>query len=104
MKISARVAVAAFFVLTMLSQTFSVKAQGAANPFDGLKKGQVFHGFRTDGIYTDDSDKAIGGRFVHVKSGFTLDFIQIQSVPQAYFYANTYLVSDMGEPHTQEHL
>ncbi len=99
-----RPVVLVLFAFAMLLQSAPVRAQIAANPFDSLKKGQVFHGFRTDGIYTDDSDKAIGGRFVHVRTGFVLDFIQIQSVPQAWFYANTFLVSDMGEPHTQEHL
>ncbi len=78
-------------------------AQSGANPFDSLTKGQVIHGFRTEAIYLDDVDKPIGGRFIH-QTGFTLDLLQIQSVPQAYVYANTFTVSDMGEPHTQEHL
>ena len=76
-------------------------AQNSSNPFDSLTKGQVVRGFRTDAVYLDDADKPIGGRFIHVQTGFTLDLLQIQSVPQAYIYANTYTVSDMGEPHTQ---
>jgi Zn-dependent M16 (insulinase) family peptidase len=79
-------------------------AQNNTNPFDSLTKGQVLNGFRADAVYLDDGDKPIGGRFIHVQTGFTLDLLQIQSVPQAYIYANTFTVSDMGEPHTQEHL
>lgn len=77
---------------------------GAANPYALLTKGQVVHGFRTDAVYLDDADKPIGARLIHVRTGFTLDLLQIQSVPQAFIYANTYTISDMGEPHTQEHL
>jgi Zn-dependent M16 (insulinase) family peptidase len=75
-----------------------------ANPYEALKKGQTVHGFRTDAIYLDATDKPFGGRFVHLRTGFTLDLLQIQSVPQSFIYANTFTVSDMGEPHTQEHL
>ncbi|HEX6178692.1 MAG TPA: hypothetical protein VF057_10065, partial [Thermoanaerobaculia bacterium] len=44
------------------------------------------------------------GRFIHAKSGFTLDLLQIESVPQGYTWINSFPVSDQGEPHTQEHL
>jgi Zn-dependent M16 (insulinase) family peptidase len=91
-------------ITLVLSQLSAAFAQTAANPFDGLKKGQMVNGFRTEAIYTDDADKPIGGRFIHDRTGFTLDLLQIQSVPQAFVYTNTYTVSDMGEPHTQEHL
>ena len=46
----------------------------------------------------------MGARFIHEKTGFTLDLLQIESVPQVFFYVNTFPVSDRGEPHTQEHL
>lgn len=75
-----------------------------ANPYAALTKGQTLNGFRTDAVYLDDTDKPIGGRFIHTRTGFTLDLLQIQSVPQGFIYANTFTVSDMGEPHTQEHL
>jgi len=75
-----------------------------ASPYAALTKGLVVHGFRTDAVYLDATDKPFGARFVHLPTGFTLDLLQIQSVPQAYIYANTFTVSDMGEPHTQEHL
>jgi Zn-dependent M16 (insulinase) family peptidase len=41
---------------------------------------------------------------VHGTTGFTLDLLEIQSVPQALVCVTTYPTSDMGEPHTQEHL
>ncbi|HSS21277.1 MAG TPA: hypothetical protein VLL54_14480 [Pyrinomonadaceae bacterium] len=75
-----------------------------ANPYATLAKGQLVQGFRTDAVYLDAADKPIGARFIHARTGFTLDLLQIQSVPQAFIYANTFTVSDMGEPHTQEHL
>lgn len=75
-----------------------------ANSYAALTKGQVIRGFRTDAVYLDAADKPMGARFVHIRTGFTLDLLQIQSVPQAFIYVNTFTVSDMGEPHTQEHL
>lgn len=87
-----------------LSQVPTAFAQTAPNPYTGLTKGQVLHGFRTDAVYTDDGDKPIGARFVHARTGFTLDLLQIQSVPQGFIWVNSFTVSDMGEPHTQEHL
>ncbi|HZS43559.1 MAG TPA: insulinase family protein, partial [Blastocatellia bacterium] len=71
---------------------------------DQLKEGQVVSGFKTAALYLNDADKPMGGRFIHVNSGFTLDFLQIESVPQAMVWVNTLVVSDRGEPHTQEHL
>jgi hypothetical protein len=39
-----------------------------------------------------------------MRAGFTLDLLRLETAPQAYTWVNTFLVSDMGEPHTQEHL
>src|SRR5215203_1582796 len=89
-------------VATQLPRTLAQTNE--ASPYAALSKGQVVHGFRTDAVYLDAMDKSIGGHFIHLKTGFTLDLLQIQSVPQAVIYANTFTVSDMGEPHTQEHL
>jgi len=69
-----------------------------------LAPGKVISGFRAQALYTDESDKPFGARFVHPRTGFTLDVLQIQSVPQGYIYVNSFPTSDMGEPHTQEHL
>ena len=89
-------------VATQLPPTLAQTSE--ANPYAVLTKGLVVHGFRTDAVYLDATDKPFGGHFIHVRTGFTLDLLQIQSVPQAVIYANTFTVSDMGEPHTQEHL
>jgi Zn-dependent M16 (insulinase) family peptidase len=72
--------------------------------FETLTKGAIVAGFRTTAVYLDPSDHPFGARFQHVKTGYTLDLIQLQSVPQAFTYVNTYPTSDKGEPHTQEHL
>ncbi len=72
--------------------------------FAALTKGKIVSGFRADAVYLNESDQPMGARFVHERSGFTLDLLQIQSVPQSYIWTKTFLVSDQGEPHTQEHL
>lgn len=72
--------------------------------FDTLSEGGIIAGFRTVAVYLDAADRPFGARFRHVKTGYTLDVIQLQSVPQAFTYVNTYPTSDKGEPHTQEHL
>jgi Zn-dependent M16 (insulinase) family peptidase len=69
-----------------------------------LSNGQIVNGFRAVAVYLNDADQPMGGRFVHQQTGFTLDLLQIQSVPQAFIWVNTFPTSDMGEPHTQEHL
>ncbi len=72
--------------------------------FNSLTEGQVVNGFRAEAVYLNDADKAFGARFKHERSGFTLDFLQIQSVPQVFAWVNSIPTSDRGEPHTQEHL
>jgi Zn-dependent M16 (insulinase) family peptidase len=69
-----------------------------------LKKDDVVHGFRATAVYLNDADRPMGARFIHRRSGFTLDLLQIESVPQGYTWVNSIPVSDQGEPHTQEHL
>src|SRR5579863_5648663 len=72
--------------------------------YNNLKQGQIVSGFRATALYLDDSDHAIGARFQHQRTGFTLDLLQIQSAPQAFVWVTTFPTSNMGEPHTQEHL
>jgi Zn-dependent M16 (insulinase) family peptidase len=72
--------------------------------FSDLKRDAVVAGFEAKAVYQTASGQPMGGRFVHQKSGFTLDLIQIQSVPQAFLCVKTFPTSNMGEPHTQEHL
>ena len=71
---------------------------------DKLKKGDIVEGFRVESVYLNDAGKPLGARFIHQRSGFTLDYLQIESVPQGYTWVNSVPVGDQGEPHTQEHL
>src|SRR5687767_1559388 len=66
--------------------------------------GSTVHGFRVDSVYLDHRDRPMGARFLHRATGFTLDLVQVESVPQAFTWVNTFATSDQGEPHTQEHL
>ena len=72
--------------------------------YSTLTEGQTIGGFRTTAVYLNDFDRPMGARFIHQRSGFTLDVLDIQSVPQAFVWVTTFPSSDMGEPHTQEHL
>src|SRR5438445_4792394 len=89
------------FILALFAMSAS-----AATPVDlaKLTKGQIIDGFTVASVYLNDADKPVGARFVHRRSGFTLDLLQIESVPQAHTWVNSFPVSDQGEPHTQEHL
>jgi Zn-dependent M16 (insulinase) family peptidase len=82
----------------------ALPAYPAGVQLGSLSKGDVAHGFRADTVYLNDAGRPIGARFIHERSGFTLDYLQIESVPQGYTWVNTLLVGDQGEPHTQEHL
>ena len=91
-------------LLFIVASTCSMHAQSSAISYSSLSEGKVVHGFKTVTVYLNADDKPMGARFVHVATGFTLDLLQIQSVPQAMIAVNTFPVSDQGEPHTQEHL
>jgi Zn-dependent M16 (insulinase) family peptidase len=79
-------------------------AQVKQDAFSKLTDGEILHGFKVTAVYLNDADQPMGARFIHGATGFTLDLLQIESVPQTFIYVNTYPVSDKGEPHTQEHL
>jgi Zn-dependent M16 (insulinase) family peptidase len=86
----------------MLGITMAQPSNNVA--FETLTEGKFVNGFRTEALYLNDSDKPFGARFRHARTGFTLDFLQIQSVPQVFVWVNSFPTSDRGEPHTQEHL
>src|SRR6185369_6472342 len=83
---------------------------GSAKPAPGevalenLAEGAEVRGWRTVALYLDDADAPIGARFVHGKTGFTFDYLRIESAPQGFIWVNSFPTSDKGEPHTQEHL
>jgi Zn-dependent M16 (insulinase) family peptidase len=95
-------AIILFMAVTALAQQPPVSYSNLS--YSKLTEGQIVDGFRAMAVYLDDSGRAIGARFRHVRTGFTLDLLEIQSVPQAFFWVTTYPTSNMGEPHTQEHL
>src|SRR5918911_2760806 len=100
--------------LLLLLLSLSILAAGvprlAAAPqannmqLDTLAEGKTVGGFRAEAVYLNDSDKPFGARLRHARTGFTLDYLQIQSVPQVFMWVNSFPVSEHGEPHTQEHL
>ncbi len=91
-------------IAVALSLALAMTAAAEDVRLDQLTKGQAVSGFRTDALYLNDAGMPIGARFIHLKSGFTLDYLRIESVPQAYTWVNSIPVSEQGEPHTQEHL
>lgn len=93
--------IALLLAALMTTPTFSLAAPAT---FTHLKDGQMIRGFRATAVYLGDTDRPMGARFIHRKSGFTLDLLEIQSVPQGFIWVTTFPTSDMGEPHTQEHL
>ena len=91
-------------VFLLLAVTSAAAQSQRPMTYSTLSEGQAISGFRTTAVYLNDSDLPMGARFTHQRSGFTLDVLDIQSVPQAFVWVRTYPSSDMGEPHTQEHL
>lgn len=76
----------------------------ADDAFEALKADQVMSAFRVESVYENAAGTAMGARFRHVPSGFVLDLLRIQTVPQAFIWVNSPPPSDQGEPHTCEHL
>lgn len=89
-------------LLALVLTTLTLAA--APLQLDALKKGDAVEGFRVETLYLNDAAKPIGARFTHQRSGFTLDYLRIESVPQGYTWVSSIPVGDQGEPHTQEHL
>ncbi|MDT5269535.1 MAG: hypothetical protein QOH49_1721 [Acidobacteriota bacterium] len=80
------------------------QSSNTAVSLEALAEGKMVGGFRAEALYLNDSDKPFGARLRHARTGFTLDYLQIQSVPQVFMWVNSFPVSEHGEPHTQEHL
>ncbi len=81
------------------------RLSGAADPdFSALAPERAIASFRVECVYDNAAGAAMGARFRHAPSGFVLDCLRIQSVPQAFMWVNTTPPSDQGEPHTLEHL
>lgn len=74
--------------LTLIRVFVVTLSARAAEPAAFSDVTDLSHGFRATAPYLDDSGQHFSGRFIHEKTGFMPDRIQVQSVPQ-------------GEPHTQ---
>jgi len=83
-----------------------VTAATHAAPVDlaTLKAGDRAHRFEAAAVYLDAADRPMGARFMHRPTGYQLDLLQIESVPQSFTWVKSFATSDQGEPHTQEHL
>ena len=69
-----------------------------------LTENQSIHGFKTVSLYDNASGKPMGARFVSERFGFIIDYLQIESVPQSFFWVKSPPTSSKGEPHSCEHL
>ena len=99
----------ALALLSLSLLTGAVPRAAMARQADGvalgaLTEGKSAHGFRAEALYLNDSDQPFGARLRHERTGFTLDYMEMQSVPQAFMWVNSFPTADHGEPHTQEHL
>jgi Zn-dependent M16 (insulinase) family peptidase len=92
-------------ILTLaLMAAVTVTGAMADGMLEKLEKNQKVGDFRAEALYENEIGQVMGARFRHAPTGFVLDLLRIQSVPQAFMWVNTAPVSDQGEPHTLEHL
>ncbi len=89
---------------TLFFIAFAFAVVMANTYFEKLQPGQKISGFSVMNLYVNSADKATGARFISDKYGFIVDLMQIQSVPQGFFWIKTLPTSDKGEAHTCEHL
>ncbi len=84
--------------------TLIVEPSRADQAFDNLEANQRLADFRVENVYDNGMGATMGARFRHVQTGFVMDVLRIQTVPQAFMWVNSPPPSDQGEPHTCEHL
>ena len=92
------------FLALSLAATVPSRAAETALTLERLTPTSTLAGFKAVSVYLNDADRPMGARFIHERTGFVLDVLQIQSVPQGFIWVNSPPTSDQGEPHTQEHL
>ena len=95
-----------FIILGLVSVFLIVVivAVSAGTNLDDFHQNQKIHGFTVMNVYENGAGKTIGARFISDQFGFIIDLVQIQSVPQAFYWIKTLPTSSMGEPHACEHL
>ena len=91
-------------VLGLMLVFLMVSGAWAGVSLNDLQEDQKVNGFTALNVYVNGIDKPMGARFISDRYGFVVDVMQIQSVPQGFFWVKTPPTSDMGEPHTCEHL
>ena len=100
----APIASLAALALASVTATATVAAPSASVDLATLKAGDHAHRFSVTSVYLDANDRPLGARFMHRATGFQLDLLQIESVPQSFTWVKSFATGDQGEPHTQEHL
>jgi Zn-dependent M16 (insulinase) family peptidase len=88
----------------VLASAGSMPGAVSAQELATLKPAEMLDGFRVINVYENAAGRAVGARLLAVDYGFIVDYLQIQSVPQAFFWIKTLPSSDRGEPHACEHL
>ncbi len=91
-------------LFTVILSSTMISIAAGDDMIEKLKQNQQIADFRAENIYDNEMGQAMGARFRHIPSGFVLDVLRIQSIPQAFIWVNSFPPSDQGEPHTCEHL
>jgi len=79
-----------------LSAALALAATAQAAPgvdLATLKAGDRSHRFEATALYLDAADRPMGARFKHLPTGFQLDLLRIESVPQAFTWVKTFATS-----------
>lgn len=87
------------FICCLMATTISASVE-----LGTLQENQSVQGFKAISLYENGSGKPMGARFVSERFGFVVDYLQIESVPQAFFWVKSPPSSSKGEPHSCEHL
>lgn len=97
-KMSLRIVIFSFLVVWLLSKSY-----GSSQELAHLKKGQSIADLRVANLYADADSQIIGVKLWH-RTGAPIYLLQIETVPQAFMWVDTPVVSNMGLPHALEHL
>ncbi|MDQ3027961.1 MAG: hypothetical protein M3R58_15850, partial [Pseudomonadota bacterium] len=80
-------------LIAVLALAAAPLVRAAPADLASLAAGQELRGFRVASVYLDALDRPMGARFMHRRTGFTLDLLQIESVPQAFTWVNSFATS-----------
>lgn len=91
-------------MIAIITFTSCREEQNPAQALNRLTQDQVIHGFSIKKVYENAGGDAMGARLIDKRSGFIVDLMFIESVPQAFLWVKSPPTTDMGRPHTCEHL